>query len=103
VIVSLHACLALIAADSLRPVVPSWDRLRELYGLTPMESRVVAARGGGASTNNAAADLEMSANTLRRHPKRVFEKLPIKRRSDMVLHRRHRPGAVDFDRYHPNG
>lgn len=83
-IVSLHACFALIAADSLRPVVPSWDRLRELYGLTPMESRVVAARGGGASTNNAAADLKMSANTLRRHRKRVFGKLPVKRRSDMV-------------------
>jgi len=56
----------------------------DAYSLTPREREVLAALARGASTAEIAAELFLSAHTVRDHIKTVFEKLGVSSRSELV-------------------
>lgn len=57
--------------------------LRSL-GLTPAEVRVAATVASGRSPEETAEDLGIALSTARHHIKRVYEKLNIRRQSELV-------------------
>ena len=77
-------CSALVITDPARAVAAKAERLRSLYGLTPAETRVVAAIVQGEGSHCAASQLGMSVNTLRRHLKSIFHKFDVDRQSQLV-------------------
>lgn len=77
-------CSAIVISDPARCVAASIEPLRELYGLTPAEARVVGAVVQGEGGPKTAGELGMSVNTLRRHLKSVFAKLQVERQSELV-------------------
>jgi DNA-binding NarL/FixJ family response regulator len=56
----------------------------EAYGLTRRERDVVRAIARGSSTPQIAADLFLSAHTVRDYIKTVFEKTGVKSRTELV-------------------
>jgi DNA-binding CsgD family transcriptional regulator len=56
----------------------------EAYGLTPRERDVVRAIARGRSTPEIAADLFLSAHTVRDYIKSVFEKVGVNSRAELV-------------------
>ncbi|WP_454183488.1 alpha/beta fold hydrolase [Parvibaculum sp. MBR-TMA-1.3b-4.2] len=60
--------------------------VRLALGLTPAEERLAARLKSGLALKEAAADLNISVNTARNQLKSIFEKLGIKRQSDLVRH-----------------
>ena len=76
--------IALMLSDPGRRCVADAQRVRQLYGLTPAESRVLAAVVQGEGSDAAAATLGMSVHTLRRHLKSIFAKLAVDRQSELV-------------------
>ena len=61
------------------------DTLITLFDLTPAEARVMQRIGGGMAADAAAAGLGISANTLKTHLGRVFNKTGTSRQSDLAL------------------
>lgn len=59
-------------------------RALQLLGLTPAESRLAAAIGGGSSPKGAAEQLEITVNTVRSTLKVVFDKLGVSRQSELA-------------------
>lgn len=59
------------------------EALRSL-GLTPAEVRVAATIASGRSPEEAAEELGIALSTARHHVKRVYEKLAIRRQSELV-------------------
>ena len=60
--------------------------IRLALGLTHAEERLAARLKSGLALKEAAADLNISVNTARNQLKSIFEKLGIKRQSDLVRH-----------------
>ncbi|MEV5834830.1 LuxR C-terminal-related transcriptional regulator [Nocardia sp. NPDC052112] len=58
--------------------------LRQLYGLTGAEARVAAAASRGEGLRSIAEELAVSANTVRTHLQRVFEKTGTHRQAELV-------------------
>jgi DNA-binding CsgD family transcriptional regulator len=58
--------------------------LRDLFGLTPAETRVTLALFEGFSPQEAAETLGISANTVRVHLGRIFEKTGAHRQAELV-------------------
>lgn len=56
----------------------------EAYGLTPREREVVRAIARGSSTPEIAAELHLSAHTVRDYIKTVFEKIGVNSRAELV-------------------
>ncbi len=56
----------------------------EAYGLTPRERDVVRSIATGSSTPQIAAELFLSAHTVRDHIKSVFDKIGVTSRSELV-------------------
>jgi DNA-binding CsgD family transcriptional regulator len=56
----------------------------EAYGLSPRERDVLGAIARGSSTPHIAAELFLSAHTVRDHIKSVFEKVGVRSRSELV-------------------
>jgi DNA-binding CsgD family transcriptional regulator len=56
----------------------------EAYGLTPRERDVVRAIARGSSTPEIAAELFLSAHTVRDYIKAVFEKIGVSSRGELV-------------------
>lgn len=56
----------------------------EAYGLTPRERDVVRAIARGGSTPEIAAELYLSAHTVRDYIKSVFEKVGVNSRAELV-------------------
>jgi DNA-binding NarL/FixJ family response regulator len=56
----------------------------EAYGLTPRERDVVRAIARGGSTPDIAAELYLSAHTVRDYIKSVFEKVGVNSRAELV-------------------
>jgi DNA-binding CsgD family transcriptional regulator len=56
----------------------------EVYGLTPRERDVVRAIARGSSTPEIAADLFLSAHTVRDYIKSVFDKIGVSSRGELV-------------------
>jgi DNA-binding CsgD family transcriptional regulator len=70
--------------DPGRPVAPNSEASLQLLGLTPAEARIAAAVGGGLSPRQAAAELDLSLNTVRSTLKLSFDKLGINRQSELA-------------------
>lgn len=60
------------------------QRLRELFGLTPAEIRLVMALVRGQSVEEYAQNTGVSANTARTHVKRIYSKTGVSRQSELV-------------------
>ena len=88
----LHAsCLAGQTADGTVAVVVEPAKSAEIapivieaYGLSPRERDVVAAIARGSSTPEVAAELFLSAHTVRDYIKSVFEKVGVSSRGELV-------------------
>jgi DNA-binding CsgD family transcriptional regulator len=59
------------------------EALRSL-GLTPAEVKVAATIASGRSPEEAAEDLGIALSTARHHVKRIYEKLAVRRQSELV-------------------
>ncbi len=71
--------------DAHRPASAQAESLRIAAGLTAAEARVAALIGGGLTTLAAAAALGISANTVKTHLARCFDKTGV--RSQVALAR----------------
>jgi DNA-binding CsgD family transcriptional regulator len=60
------------------------QKLRELFGLTPAETRVTIALFEGMSPQEAAENLGVSFHTVRVHLGRIFEKTGTHRQTELV-------------------
>jgi DNA-binding CsgD family transcriptional regulator len=58
-------------------------RMRQLYGLTPAESRVAALLALGASVDEIAKDKHLSDATLRAHLRSIFSKTGTRRQAEL--------------------
>ncbi|WP_304168981.1 alpha/beta fold hydrolase [Phenylobacterium aquaticum] len=61
-----------------------WTGLRDSFGLTPAEVRLARKLRDGRSLKDAADELAVSVNTVRNQLRAVFEKMGLKRQSDLV-------------------
>ena len=61
-----------------------WSTLRESFGLTAAEARLARRLRDGRSLQEAAEELKVSVNTLRNQLRAIFEKMGLKRQSDLV-------------------
>lgn len=64
--------------------LPSVDRLRELYGLTPAQARVARTLAGGVSLKHTASELGISEQTVQSHVKEIYAKIRVNRLPDLV-------------------
>ena len=55
-----------------------------LFGLTPMESRVVVAVAAGQTVSGIAVSLGCAESTVKTHLKRVYRKLGIRKQTELV-------------------
>lgn len=75
--------------------------LRSAYGLSAAECRVVTAMTGGCPVKTAADSLNISANTLKTHLKRIYLKTGVSRRVELLLKINHIKGQGDASRSSP--
>lgn len=61
-----------------------WASIRESFGLTPAELRLARKLRDGRSLKEAADELEVSVNTLRNQLRAIFDKMGLKRQSDLI-------------------
>ncbi|HEX2077611.1 MAG TPA: helix-turn-helix transcriptional regulator [Longimicrobium sp.] len=67
----------------VEPPLPREERLRELFRLTPRESRVAVLLARRHSTGEICTELGISTHTARRHVEKVLLKLGVHRRPDV--------------------
>ncbi|HUO12881.1 MAG TPA: hypothetical protein VMU37_09010 [Caulobacteraceae bacterium] len=77
------AAIVCITDPEMGTDVPS-ERLRELFGFTPAETRVALSLFEGRNLAEAAAELGLSVHTVRIHLSRVFAKSQTNRQADLV-------------------
>ncbi len=70
--------------DPERPVVADQDRLRELFGLTPAEAKVVVELAAGHETRAIAQRLNLSLHTVRVLLARAMAKTDVHRQSELM-------------------
>ena len=58
--------------------------LLDSYGLTPRETEIVLGLCRGLSTKEIAAELIISAHTVRDHVKAIFDKASVNSRGELV-------------------
>ena len=68
--------------------------LRQLFGLTRSEARLVQSLAGGASLDEGARQLGISVNTARTHLKHIFHKTGAKRQSELIHQVETGPAAI---------
>lgn len=61
-----------------------WTSIIESFGLTPAEARLARKLRDGRSLQDAADDMSVSINTVRNQLRAVFDKMGLKRQSDLV-------------------
>lgn len=61
-----------------------WTSIRESFGLTPAEIRLTSLLGEGRTLAEAAEDLSVSINTVRNQLRAIFDKMGLKRQSDLI-------------------
>lgn len=91
------AAVAVVVSDRAALTATCPVTLRKLYGLTPTEQRVVSALMVGASVREAAAQMGITLNTIRRHLKQIFAKTGVGRQSDLVRLVTCGPAILRFD------
>lgn len=74
----------------------------EAYNLTPREQEVTELISSGLSTGGIAAQLHLSAHTVRDHVKSVFEKVRVSSRGELVskIFPEHYVGPLETDIVH---
>ena len=77
-------CAAIFVADPQTTPRASLDAVRERFGLTPAEAKVLAALVDGSSVREAAARLGVSERTVSTHLGRVFMKTGTHRQSELI-------------------
>lgn len=75
--------LALVADPERAPRVPQ-SVLASAFGLTTAESRVAALLARGRGVDDICECLDVSANTVRTHLKRIYQKTATTRQADLV-------------------
>lgn len=83
----------LLLLERLSPVVPSTETLRERFGLTKAETKVVGLLAQGRSNDEVARTLFISPHTASTHTKRILQKLGVKSRSEVVARLWHGIGS----------
>lgn len=63
---------------------PFWAGLADSFSLTAAEIRLADRLRGGQTLKEAAAELRLSVNTVRNQLTSIFEKLGVRRQSDLV-------------------
>jgi len=63
---------------------PTPARLRDRLGLTGRQAQVAAELASGATEAEAAAKLELGAPTLHTHVRRIYEKLDLRSRAELI-------------------
>lgn len=71
-----------VASSNARPLAESG--LRKLFGTTPAETRLIQQLITGRALDEAAQNLGISINTAKTQLKSVFEKVGVKRQSELV-------------------
>lgn len=61
-----------------------WSALSESFGLTPAEVRLARKLRDGRSLQDAADELSVSVNTVRNQLRAIFDKMGLKRQSDLI-------------------
>jgi DNA-binding CsgD family transcriptional regulator/PAS domain-containing protein len=78
------ACVAVFIADPEQKARPPLAILQSVYGLTVAEGRLAILLLGGATLKQAAEINGTSRNTTRTHAQHIFDKLGVKRQSELV-------------------
>lgn len=76
--------LAIVIAGPGSQRSPAVDGLRQLYGLTPAESKVARSLATGRSPKQIATDLEVELSTVRTHLRSVHVKLGAASQGDLI-------------------
>ena len=71
--------------------------LRQQFGLTRSEARLVQSLAGGSSLDEGARSLGISVNTARTHLKHIFHKTGAKRQSELIHQVETGPAAMPLD------
>jgi DNA-binding CsgD family transcriptional regulator len=79
-----RAVAAIFLADSDAQAKRSPERLRRIYGLTPVEGEVASRIAKGLSLADISEDLATSIHTVRGHLKQLFAKTDTHRQADLV-------------------
>jgi DNA-binding CsgD family transcriptional regulator len=74
----------IVAAPLSKPPIPSVRLVAALFGLTRAEARVAEGITQGKSVNRLAAELGLSAATVRSYLKSVFGKTGVHRQAELV-------------------
>jgi len=62
---------------------PSISELREFYGLSKGQGRVIACMLRGTNIDDTAKELHISINTIRSHLRAVYDKLGVNNKSEL--------------------
>lgn len=90
-------CIALMLFDTPGHRELSAPVLREQFGLTRSEARLVQSLTGGSSLEEGARSLGISVNTARTHLKHIFHKTGAKRQSELIHQVETGPAAMSLD------
>jgi DNA-binding CsgD family transcriptional regulator len=74
----------LVVLDPAQPFDIPPERIMDAYGLTLAEARVALSAASGASVPETAQRLNISANTVKTHLRRVFAKTGATRQSELA-------------------
>ena len=74
----------LFIGDPDKPMEIDQSRLRQLYGLSRAEARVVALLAQGYKLDATAESLGLVYETVRKHLKQVFDKTGCDRQAELV-------------------
>ena len=75
--------------DALRPLpftTTEWKRIIQLLELSPQQGRIVELLVRGASDKQIAAALDLSRHTVRTYLGRIFGRLEVNDRVELVIH-----------------
>jgi DNA-binding CsgD family transcriptional regulator len=76
--------MALVLLDDVRPMADRIEHAAQVFGLSPVQTRVALAVTGGRSLVEVADDFGVSINTARTHLRRIFEKTGVSSQSTLV-------------------
>lgn len=79
-----HCALVVLNDPERHKTQPAEDIVRDLYGLTPTETRFVALLRDGNSLADVADRLSVSLTTVRTHLQHVFRKTGTHRQTELV-------------------
>ena len=82
--VRLPRAVLVFVSDPDRTPLPRAEVLQTLFGLTAMEAKVAVQLSAAMSTNEIAAELQLTRETCRWYVKQVLGKLACRGRSDVV-------------------